>query len=314
MPNESYENGGVCPKVSVIVPVYNVEKHLDFCLGSIIAQTLSDIEIICVNDGSTDSSPDILQHYAKLDNRIKIINQQNAGLSVARNTGMKVARGEFLGFVDSDDYISLKFFELLYNAAKQNDSEIASARKIIFYYADGDSRNEVTFFGKPEGVYFIGDNPVLPDDFPRMTWNKIYNREFIERVGLTFLPGAIREDEYWHWCLMPYVSNIVVVEGDCFYFYRRHEGTITDKIGKGQMPEPHLFNVFDGVCRYYRENNLFDRYSLPFFLLEEEITIQNAFGRTNTHTQAQDIILKYKDDIKVLKDSDKAFLSSLNLL
>ena len=302
------------PKVSVIVPVYNVEKYLGYCLGSIISQTLRDIEIICVNDGSTDGSPDILKHYAKLDKRIKIINQKNAGLSAARNTGMQAARGEFLGFVDSDDYISLKFFELLYNAAKENDCEIASARQIFSYYSENDSRNEVLYFGKPAGVYVLGDEPVLPNDFPRMTWNKIYKREFIERIGLTFLVGAIREDEYWHWCLMPYVSKIVVVDGECFYFYCKHEGTITDKIGKGQLPEPHLFNIFEGVCRYYKEKNLLGKFPLPFFLLEEEISIQNALGRTNMHTLAQNIVLKYKDDIKVFKDSDRTFLSNLNLL
>ena len=101
------------PKISVIVPVYNVEKYLARCLDSIINQTLADIEIICINDGSTDNSLEILNDYAKKDSRIKIIDQTNAGLSCARNAGMQIAQGEYIGFVDSDDWIDLDFYEKL---------------------------------------------------------------------------------------------------------------------------------------------------------------------------------------------------------
>ena len=93
------------PKISVIVPIYNVEKYLAKCLDTILAQTFSDIEIICVNDGSTDNSRKILSEYAKKDSRIKIVDKKNGGLSSARNAGMKVAQGEFISFIDSDDWI-----------------------------------------------------------------------------------------------------------------------------------------------------------------------------------------------------------------
>ena len=101
------------PKISVIVPVYKVEKFLPKCLESLINQTLKDIEIICINDGSPDNSLKILEEYAKKDSRIKIINQKNAGPSVARNNGMSAASGEYIGFVDSDDWIDLDFYEKL---------------------------------------------------------------------------------------------------------------------------------------------------------------------------------------------------------
>ena len=93
------------PKISVIVPIFNVEKYLKECLESIINQTFKDIEIICINDGSTDNSLDILNQYAEKDNRIKVITQSNQGLSAARNTGIKYANGEYISFIDSDDYI-----------------------------------------------------------------------------------------------------------------------------------------------------------------------------------------------------------------
>ena len=100
-------------KISIIVPVYNVEKYLPECLESLIHQTLKDIEIICINDGSTDNSLSILKDYAKKDSRIRIINKENWGISAARNSGINTAMGDFLSFIDSDDWIDLDFFENL---------------------------------------------------------------------------------------------------------------------------------------------------------------------------------------------------------
>ena len=99
------------PKISVIVPIYNVEKYLEKCLGSIINQTYKNLEIICVNDGSTDNSLEILKKYSNQDSRIIIIDKKNGGLSSARNEGLKIATGEFIGFVDSDDYIESNTYE-----------------------------------------------------------------------------------------------------------------------------------------------------------------------------------------------------------
>lgn len=114
------------PKVSVIVPVYNTEQYLKRCLDSICFQTLKDIEIICINDASTDDSLHILKEYALLDNRIKIVNfEQNQEVSHARNTGIEMARGEYIGFVDSDDTIESYCYEKLYNSAKESDADIA---------------------------------------------------------------------------------------------------------------------------------------------------------------------------------------------
>ena len=115
------------PKVSIIVPVYNVEKYLSKCLDSIVNQTLKDIEIICINDGSVDNSQSVLEAYAKKDTRIKVINQENLGLSCARNKGIDIAQGEYIGFVDSDDWIDLEFYEELYNNAINTQSDIAAS-------------------------------------------------------------------------------------------------------------------------------------------------------------------------------------------
>ena len=116
------------PKVSVIIPVYNVEKYLRECLNSVINQTLKDIEIILVDDGSTDSSLSICQEYAKKDDRIIVLTQQNQGAAVARNNGIKIAKGEYLSILDSDDYFDLSMLEKLYNKAVKDDLDITICR------------------------------------------------------------------------------------------------------------------------------------------------------------------------------------------
>ena len=111
-------------KISVIIPVYNVEKYLKECLNSVINQTLKDLEIICVNDGSIDNSLKIMKEYALKDPRIKILSQKNQGVSEARNFGIKNATGEYVAFLDADDCVSLDFYEKLYTKAKETNSDI----------------------------------------------------------------------------------------------------------------------------------------------------------------------------------------------
>ena len=113
--------------VSVIIPVYNVEKYLSRCLDSIINQTYRDLQIICINDGSTDNSIQILKKYAAIDNRIVIVNQENKGLSEARNAGLDIANGEYVSFIDSDDWIDLDYYEVLVDLIEKNDADIVMA-------------------------------------------------------------------------------------------------------------------------------------------------------------------------------------------
>ena len=118
------------PKISVIVPIYNSEKFLNKCLDSIVNQTLREIEIILINDGSVDSSYQICERYAEYDKRIILINQENKGVSSARNAGIEKASGEYLGFVDSDDYIEAEMYSKLYNSAKRYDADLVNCDAI----------------------------------------------------------------------------------------------------------------------------------------------------------------------------------------
>ena len=112
------------PKVSIIVPVYNVEKYLNRCIQSLLNQTLKDIEIIMVDDGSPDRCPQMCDNYAKKDNRIKVIHKQNAGLGYARNSGLEIATGEYIAFVDSDDFVNSQMYETLYNNAVSTKADV----------------------------------------------------------------------------------------------------------------------------------------------------------------------------------------------
>ena len=114
-------------RVSVLVPIYNVEKFLPECLDSLVNQTLKDIEIICINDGSTDRSPQIIQEYAKKDKRIKVINKKNSGYGDSMNQGLKKAKGEYIGIVESDDFIDLDAFEKFYKIAKKYDCDVVKS-------------------------------------------------------------------------------------------------------------------------------------------------------------------------------------------
>ena len=120
-------------KISVIVPVYNTQKYLNECLNSLINQTFQDIEIICINDGSTDDSLEVLNEFSKKDNRIKIVTQKNSGLSASRNHGIELSKGEYIYFIDSDDYIELNTLKELYDISIENSCDLIIFKLINFY-------------------------------------------------------------------------------------------------------------------------------------------------------------------------------------
>lgn len=209
-------------KVSIIVPVYNVERYLKKCLDSLVNQTLKDIEIICVNDGSTDSSLEILEHYAKNHSQIKIINKINEGQSEARNIGIDCASGEYLGFVDSDDYVDINYYEKLYNAAKEYNCDIACAGFKRFKFFKGSIKKSY----KKLQVFKDINSKTKADNLPahNYIWNKIYKREVWLAKGLKFEKGRLFEDIALLIKILYYMGDMVVVPGT-YYYYRRREGS-----------------------------------------------------------------------------------------
>lgn len=182
------------PALSVIVPVYNVEEYLDCCCQSILRSTFRDFELILVNDGSTDHSYDIASRIAESDRRVVLLTQQNAGLSAARNTGMAHARGEYIIFVDSDDWIEPECLASLYENIRTQQSDIGCCQ--IQYV---NSRNERSISKRATDKSSIAGSEILKDvleinHFPTSACGKIYSRKFLNQNNLSFRSGIVNED------------------------------------------------------------------------------------------------------------------------
>ena len=221
-------------KVSIIVPIYNVELYLQKCLNSILAQTMTDIEVICVNDGSTDNSLHILQQCSALDKRIKVINQRNQGISAARNAGLDVVTSEYVMFVDSDDYIAADMVEKLYNSITKNNTDVALCHiKCINQLSPSAAPEVIEWqswiqpwcdeYAKPSGVYRVPYN--IKAEFVSTVWNKLYKTALIKKYNLRFPLGLIQEDEYWLWAYMLHCDTYSYVN-EQLYFYVQRSGSI----------------------------------------------------------------------------------------
>ena len=241
------------PKVSVIVPCYDVERYLNRCLNSLVNQTLKDIEIILVDDGSPDRVPEKCDEWAKKDSRIKVIHKKNAGLGYARNTGLDVAIGEYVAFVDSDDYVELNMYEKLYKVAKNHDSDVVYCGfKKEFkhnYFMNVQECNDYTEFTN-ETVKnlipdFITSEPYRKSEYKyeMSVWHSIYKRLIIQEHHLRF----ISEREY--------ASEDIPFQIDFLSFAYR-VSFIPDMLYIYCFNEESLTKAFP-LERYYKIRNLF---------------------------------------------------------
>ena len=215
------------PKVSVIIPVYNTEALLDRCLESVVAQRLSDIEIICVDDGSTDGSGALLDRWAERDSRIKVIHQANGRQGKARNAAMKIAQGEYVGMIDSDDYIPEEYFERLYNAAKCSDADVAMCG-IVKQKPVGE--RVVVTFDSEEVVSVAADKLRVchcPPEFHPV--NKLYRRSMLDRLNLRFQEGVQYEDVMFVIRAIVECNSLVTVPGVSYYYVLNPTSTVKSR-------------------------------------------------------------------------------------
>lgn len=242
-------------KLSIIVPVYNVEKYLPKCLESLIKQTLKDIEIICVNDGSMDNSLAILKEFASKDSRIRIIDNQHQGVAKTRNTGIEQSTGEYIGFVDSDDYIDIDFFEKLYNSATKSNSDIAIA-SILKHKNFFNIYNAK--YTKEEIAITIQDKIKLCEDkkhFFFYAWNKIYHSGFIKENNIKFSEGQIYEDVMFAIKALYYSNKIISVYGTK-YHYIEHENSLTKSKDKTGEKEQDLVKAYSELQEFCNSKNI----------------------------------------------------------
>lgn len=208
------------PLISVIVPIYNVEKYLARCVDSIVNQTYKNLEIILVDDGSPDRCPQMCDDYAKKDSRIKVVHKNNGGLSDARNAGMAVATGKYISFIDSDDYVSDDFFECLLDVVNKENSDIAEC-SVVKLYGDNrfdefsDDLSVKTYDTQDAMSALIAENP-----FHQHVWNKLYKTELVRDIP--YAVGKLNEDEFWTYQVFGRANKVSKLNKTMYYYFQRN--------------------------------------------------------------------------------------------
>lgn len=246
------------PKVSIIIPVYNVEKYIERCVSSLTAQTLEDIEIILVDDSSTDCSLQLCESLAAKDNRIKVIHKENEGAGKARNAALKIATGEYIGFVDSDDYVDVNMFKVLYEKAEQYGSELVMSGVLFvdgnMFSEQGECVRKVYF---DEDTHFVSEDDLkelrmgiigaLPDDpddskYGMSIWKNLFRHDVIRQNNLVFQSERemLSEDALF---MVDFISCIKKATGinEAFYNYCRNGASISKSYKKDRFEKSLVF-------------------------------------------------------------------------
>ena len=298
------------PKISIIIPVYNSEKYLEQCLNSLLVQAYQNIEIICVDDGSTDNSLKLLEEYKKSDFRIKIISQNHQGQAAARNNGVENSTGEWLTFVDSDDWVSAECYEEFYKALGSKNFDIFLFNGTSFK-KDGNKPDDVVlndFFAieqwnKNSGEICTFKDCKNPFEGNLSVYNKIYKKEFLQKHNIKFYKSSIMEDELY-WLEAFCAAESVYLCDKILYFYRQQPDSLTHNLNQNVFD---VFDIFDKIkqnliiYKYYNMakyaflQHKFRQYAFFFFVISEDL-------RTDFFLRAKEDLLQEKDlDINILK-------------
>ncbi len=238
-------------KLSVVVPVYKVEKYLARCIESILEQSFADFELILVDDGSPDRCPAICDEYAQKDDRIKVIHQTNRGLSSARNAGIECASGEYIAFIDSDDFISKNMFSILMQNALDHQADISGCSAVLVAEdaeAEFTEQTHLDVYERNEAVLQM----VFFRQFSVNVWNKIFRRALFSSIR--YPEGMLYEDLATMYRLIDQ-SNIVVISDAKLYAYVQRSGSIMNRTG--YMMEPEKVVITDDMVRYFSAKEYF---------------------------------------------------------
>ena len=311
------------PKVSVIIPIYNVEKYLRECLDSVVNQTLKDIEIICINDGSTDNSLAILEEYASKDSRIILLNQENQGQGVARNNGIKISKGEYTAFIDPDDWVELDYLEIAYKSFLDKKVDIIQFDQTIC--KENGEKKRTIHFNKFIKKYFkvtFYNNDIFDwqflniNDFsklPLSAWDKMYSTEFLKRNKIFFAFNKRAEDHIFSISSTLLAARILYFS-KAFYNYRYRKGSSVN------VESDENFCIFENIQllkEFLNKKNLystcyqaFTAYTINTLTMHYECIPTNS--RITFLSKCKEI-LDEKDYKKLLKkiNGDYSFLEKI---
>lgn len=307
------------PKVSIILPVYNVESYLRQCLDSIIMQTLEDIEIICVNDGSTDNSLEILQEYKNKDSRIKIINQENRGQGVARNIALENITGDYIGFVDPDDYISPNMYKTLYETAIKHNCDIVEES----FYIKNEIRNYLkkrkNKLNLPKNKIFnykVKKNYVFSPNLA--IWNKLYKTSFIKENDIKFFETKKGEDIIFTIKSRVLASKIVYID-NADYYYRIKKDNVP-KSYKNTSPIDELnrqIKFLDKIKNALIEDKIYEliKYDFENYSIQKlkekykilQIKDQKIFEQALKNVISENLFKRFKKEIFLKNIIDTIF-------
>ena len=302
------------PRVSVILPIYKVEKYLDRCMHSLLNQTLKDIEIIMVDDGSPDNSPTMCDQYAKEDSRVKVIHKQNAGLGFARNSGLEIATGDYIAFVDSDDFVSVTAFEILLKVALEENADYVmcgykSVRNNICVSEHKDVNQKMVMdvpdcYNVLRGMIGIDPDSEYSYRHNYSVWHGIYKSTLFTEGGIRFCSerDLISEDLIFHLSLIPLCRKIVIIP-DLLYNYCLNDNSLTTTYRKGRFEAVlKLWKVSVGMVASTSLEDM--KIRLDYLLLDVTLSAISYEVRYNKNN-ALDVLktISANDEVHQLLDS-----------
>lgn len=257
-------------KISIIIPTYNVARYIDRCLESVCNQTYKNIEIICIDDGSTDDTLAHIEKYAYFDNRIILIDSEHIGVAAVRNKGLKIATGKYLGFVDADDYIDLKMYETLYSTMVKEKADLTVCGYERKYESFSHRKESDQFYDKkfsfPPGKSTINNETI--SHFMITLWSKLYKNSIIQESNISFTDNLIFEDWVFYWEYLVNAKSLFCLE-DKMYFYTQREKSIMASVyenpGGGTEETLDYMLTAEVIYNNLLKNNNFEQYEKAFW-------------------------------------------------
>lgn len=297
--------------ISLIIPVFNVEEYLEQCLESIIEQSFSDYEVILVDDGSTDKSMEIIREYKKRFNQVKVLSQRNKGVSEARNLALKYAKGEYVLYIDSDDFLKFNMLEIMVNKANKTNADIVMCNYNLYYGVNNKNNRVVSYNVLEDKIYSSSEviDMILNFNIQGQLWNKLFKKSLLLENNFEFESGRYIQDIFPVFKVINNSNKIAFINDDLYCYRQRDTSTIHKKNTK--LAEDY-YHAMTSIIQYIIKNNL-QVNSNSFKVFRASVLSYFIYHYTNT-----DVNMNYRDfkkskyaDLEV-KFKDFMFLKSLN--